>query len=355
MKNKLLIVIVGVLLVVLAACGGGSDTESTSSDSSSSKSSGESVSLTFSHFWPSHHIVHTDVIEKLQSELAEKSDGRITLDIFPGNQLGDPDEHYELVVNGSADMSLSVHGYTPGRFPSTSVMDLPFIAKSSEEGSVIFSQLYDEFEVLQNEHSDTTPLWLFTGEPNQILSVDKPIKSLSDLEGLTVRSPSPLASQLITEFGGVPVSMPVTEIYESLDKGVIDAAFAGISTINDMGLSDVVDYITIANISNSSMFAVMNTAKFESLSEEDQNLIREIVADFAKETGAALDRAGQLGIDKANEVGIPIHELSDSEIAEWEEVAAPVIDKWVEEMNASDVPGRDLYERAKELSKELSN
>lgn len=350
MKNKLMIFIVGMVLVVLAACGGGSDGESTSSDSGSSKSSEESVALTFSHFWPSHHIVHTDVIEKLQSELAEKSDGRITLDLFPGNQLGNPDEHYELVVNGSADASLSVHGYTPGRFPAASVMDLPFIAKSSEEGSVIFSQLYDEFEVLQNEHNDTTPLWLFTGEPNQILSVNKPIKSLSDLKGLTVRSPSPLASQLITEFGGVPVSMPVTEIYESLDKGVIDAAFAGISTINDMGLSDVVDYITIANVSNSSMFTVMNTAKYEGLSEDDQNLIRDIVKNFTEETGAALDRAGQLGIDKANEVGIPIHELSDSEIAEWEEVTEPVIDNWVEEMNANDVPGRELFDRAKELS-----
>src|SRR5690606_19836269 len=104
---------------------------------------------------------------------------------------GNADEQYNLAVDGSADIALSVHGYTPGKFPLTSVGDLPFIAESSEEGSIIMQKLYEEFPEIQQEHADVTPLWLFGGEQVQILSAKKPINSLEDMKGLKVRSPNP--------------------------------------------------------------------------------------------------------------------------------------------------------------------
>ena len=337
MKNKLLIAMLSLMTIVLAACGG-------------SSSGDEEATISFSHFWPSHHIVQTDVLEKMKEELSEATDGNLTLEIYPSGQLGNPDEQYSLAANGTADISLAVHGYTAGKFPLTGVSDLPFISTSSEQGSKILWELYDEFEELQDEHADTTPLWLFAGEPNQILSAKKEIKTIEDLKGLKVRSPAPIMSKMLEAVGAVPVSMPINDVYESLNKGVIDAAMAGLSTINDMKLYEVVDFISLTNVSTSSMFVVMNTDMYDSLSDAN----RDAVLDFAKKgaelTGQAMDRATKLGEEKATAEGITIFEPEASEIERWKEATKPVIDAWIKDMEGKGLPGQAIYDRAIELS-----
>lgn len=342
-KKYLSIAFLLVTMMLMTACG---------SESSSSNESGEGKSYTFSlsHFWPSHHIVHTDVLEALQAELDEASDGRITLDLFPLNQLGNADEQYNLAVDGSADIALSVHGYTPGKFPLTSVGDLPFVAESSEEGSKIMQQLYEEFPEIQQEHADVTPLWLFGGEQVQILSAKKPINTLEDLKGLKVRSPNPLMSEVLQALGAVPISMPMNDVYESLNKGVIDVALAGFSAVNDMKLYEVTEHITVTNLAASSLFVVMNTNAYNSLADSDREILLNAIKDKHIETGQALDRASQDGIDKANEVGITITELSEDELNRWKEAVQPVVEKWIQDMEAQGLPGQAVYDRAIELS-----
>lgn len=341
MKKYFAIALLFVTMMFMTACG---------SSSSSEDGGGKTYNLSFSHFWPSHHIVHTDVIEKFKAELEEASDGRITLDLFPLNQLGNADEQFNLVVDGSADMALSVHGYTPGKFPLTSVGDLPFIAKNAEEGSKILQQLYEEFPELQEEHAEVTPLWLFSGEQVQILSAKKPIEKLEDIKGLKVRSPNPLMSEILQALGAVPISMPMNDVYEALNKGVVDAAMAGISAVNDMKLYEVTKHITMVNMAANSMFVVMNTDVYNSMDEADREILLNAIKDKSAETGQALDRASQLGIDKAKEVGITLIELPDDELARWKEAVQPVIDKWIKDMEAKGLPGKEVYERAMELS-----
>lgn len=339
MKNKFLVtMLLGLVALVLSACSG---------DSSSGS---DEATLSFSHFWPSHHIVQTDMIEKLQKDAAEATGDQLKIEIYPLGQLGNPDEQYNLAANGTADISLAVHGYTAGKFPLTGVSDLPFIATSAEQGSEIINTLYEEFEELQDEHADTTPLWLFAGEPNQILSAKKEIKTLEDLKGLKVRSPAPIMSKMLEAVGAVPVSMPVNDIYESLNKGVIDAAMAGFSTINDMKLYEVVDFISLTNVSTSSMFVVMNTDSYEGLSEDNRKFIDDFAKEGPKLTGQALDRATTLGEEKAKAEGITIYEPDAAEIERWKEATQPVVDEWIKEMEANGLPGQAIYDRAIELS-----
>lgn len=337
-KNKLLIAIISLFTVILAACG-----------NSSGK---EEATISFSHFWPSHHIVQTDVIEKMQQELAEATDGNLKLEIYPSGQLGNPDEQYNLAANGTADIGLAVHGYTPGKFPLTEVSDLPFISTSSEQGSEIIWKLYEEFDELKAEHSDTIPLWLFAGEENQILSAKKQVKSIEDLKGMKVRSPAPMMSKFLEAVGAVPVSMPINDVYEALNKGVIDAAMAGLSTINDMKLYEVVDYITLTNVSSSSMFVVMNKDTYNSLSKENRDAVLEFAKKGSELTGQAMDRATKAGEEKAKEEGITIYAPSAEEVEKWKAAANPVIEEWIKDMESKGLPGQKIYDRAVELGKQ---
>ncbi|MCK1983593.1 MULTISPECIES: TRAP transporter substrate-binding protein [Peribacillus] len=311
---------------------------------------GGDYNIMLSHFWPSSNVIHTQVLEPMRQRLADESDGRVNLEIYTTGQLGNADEQYSIASSGTADIALGVHGYTAGKFPLTSVSDLPFVFSSSEEGSQILQQLYDEFPDLQEEHGETVPLWFFTGELNQLLS-NKEIKSLEDLKGLKVRSPSLMMNKVLEELGAIPVSMSVTDIYESLSKGVIDAAMAGLSTVNEMKLDEVVDYITIVNISSSSMFVTMNKNVYENImNESDKELLLDLVKDSPRLSGEVFDLSSKEGLEKANIEGIQIYELPEEELRRWEEITQPIIDNWIDDMNSQNLPGQEVYNRLIELT-----
>ncbi|WP_054711200.1 hypothetical protein [Bacillus sp. JCM 19041] len=85
------------------------------------------INLTFSSFMPGPHPQHTTVIIPFLEDLETATEGRVTGTMYTGNALGASNTQYDLVVNGIADMSLALHGYTPARFPLTGVSELPFM------------------------------------------------------------------------------------------------------------------------------------------------------------------------------------------------------------------------------------
>ncbi|WP_096200775.1 TRAP transporter substrate-binding protein [Bacillus sp. FJAT-45350] len=352
LKHKSILVTLFTLMVMLllVGCGSLDTTTEDGSDADTTNDSGNAVEeqsheFVISHLVPTSHVLHKNIAESYVSDLEEASNGRITGEIYPSNTLGE--NQYDMAATGTADIAFSVHGYTAGRFPLVSVVELPFIADSAENGADILWTLYQEFPELQDEHGDTTPLWLFAAEPAQILSADIPIKSVEDLNGLRVRSPSPLANQILESFGATPVSMPMGEVYEALQRGVVDAAMAPISTVSDFSFSDVVSYITVGNFSLTPFFAVMNTDTYNSLSESDQELISTIGSDYAKKAGAAFDASGANGRKIALETEITMIELED--LSPWEAAVDDLVENWIKDMEDKGFPGREMYERAVEL------
>lgn len=343
--------------LVLSACGtdnASADDEATGTNSGSNDSEGMTYNLSVSHHLPSHHPIQVEVLEPFLKELEEKTNGRITGDIYAANSLGDPSSHYEMAATGVADISLTVHGFTPGVFPLVQVVEFPFFAKTAEQGSEIIWRLYEEFPALQEEHADTTPLWLFTAQPAQLLSAKKPIRTLEDMKGLRVRTPSPLANKIIEALGATPVSMPMGEVYEALSRGIIDAAMAPIDTVHDYNFHEVINYVTMGYFSMTPFFCVMNTDLYESLSEQDRELINSMTGlNMAKHAGATFDRAADRGKQTALDQGVELIELDDQELDRWKKALEPVVDAWIQEMEQKGLPGEAIYQRALEIGQEL--
>lgn len=346
--------------IVLAACG--SDQTSTGGDKQNqanqdqNEREGMTYNLSVSHHLPSNHPIQVEVLEPFLKELEEKTNGRITGDIYAANSLGDPSSHYEMAATGVADISLTVHGFTPGVFPLVQVVEFPFFVETAEQGSEILWRLYEEFPALQEEHADTTPLWLFTAQPAQLLSANKPIRTLEDMKGLRVRTPSPLANKIVEALGATPVSMPMGDVYEALARGTIDAAMAPIDTVHDYKFHEVVNYVTMGYFSMTPFFCVMNTDLYESLSDQDRELIDSMIGlKMAKHAGATFDKAAVRGKQTALDRGVELIELGDEELKKWKEALEPVVDAWIQEMEQKGLPGEAIYKRAVEISEELSS
>lgn len=334
-----------IAVVVLSACG--ADDGESPSASAGAEGSKE---LTVSHFLPSNHPIQNNILKVYLDELEEQTDGRITSEIYSAGALGDPGSQYDMAVTGTADIALSVHGFTPGRFPIVSIVELPFLAETAQESSNILWTLYEEFPELQDEHKDTTPLWLFTVDPAQLISAKKKIEKPEDLKGLRVRTPSPLGNQIVEALGGTPVSMPMGEVYDSLQKGVVDVAMVPISEAKDYNLHEVVKYITYGNFSVTPFFSVMNSDTFASFSEEDQKLMKELGGrKMVEVVGQSTRKASEDGRKMAEDNGVEIIELSGNTLDAWKEALAPISEKWVSDMEAKGIPGQKIMDRVQEL------
>jgi TRAP-type C4-dicarboxylate transport system substrate-binding protein len=341
--------VMSTMLVGLAACGGAESTgsEEASGESESPAPSGEVVNLTISTFMPGPHPQHTELIEPFIAEMEEATDGRVTGTLYPANALGEANAQYDLVVNGVADMSMSLHGYTPGRFPLTGVTELPFMGEDATDATRIFWGLHEMFPDIAEEHEGTKIGWLFKNDPAQLLTVDKPIHSPEDLQGLRIRTPSPSANGILESYGAIPVSMPMGDVYEAMQRGVVDGALAPASVITNFQLADVTNYITKGNFYTSSIFVVINPATWSKISEEDQAVIEEIIGENMANKAAELynvDADG--GWESASQAGIEIYEIPGGELSSWQAPLEHLYEKWVNEMDAEGLPGSEIYEEA---------
>src|SRR5919106_2603919 len=128
-------------------------------------------------------------------------------------------------------MGWALHGYTPGRFPLTQVVELPFLFDSAVTGTETLWDLYEEFDALQDEYSDTHVVALWTHDVGDLFTTQQPVRSASDVSGLSIRTPAPMQNNRIEALGGSAVGMPAPELYDSLDRGVIDGLMIGHSGV----------------------------------------------------------------------------------------------------------------------------
>lgn len=132
---------------------------------------------------------------------------------------GRPPELMDQARDGVVDMIMTVVGYTPGRFPRTEVFELPFMMTDPVATSLAFWNMVDS-DFQNNEYQDVKVLGAWVHGPGVIHSIE-PVAKLEDMKGKTVRGPTRVINDLLSELGATPVGLPLPGIPEALSKGVI--------------------------------------------------------------------------------------------------------------------------------------
>ncbi|GAK02972.1 TRAP-type C4-dicarboxylate transport system, periplasmic component [Geomicrobium sp. JCM 19037] len=238
-----------------------------------------------------------------------------------------------------------MHGYTPGVFPLTEVVELPNIAQSAEESTAILQHLLEEYPEIEEEHEGTNIAWLFSVEPYQILTSNTKVENPEDLEGLKIRSPSSIANEILESLGAIPVSMPFGEVYESMQRGVIDGAYAPASVMKNYQTNEVTNYIARGDFSTANHFVVYNEDSLNALQDEDREAIENILADdWGMVAGKTYDKDEVDAWQIAEDDGIEVVHVRDNHWQVWEEAMSEVSQQWIERANALGAPGNQMYE-----------
>lgn len=332
-------------LLIFTAC-------SNSSETGGSSSSGESLKFKMGHMNSPDHVQDTKSMTPFSKEAAELTDNRVTFQIYPGGALGGAKETYDNISTGIMDAGWGLQGYNAGKFPVHSVLQLPFLTGGNgAELSIVAQKLYDEFPEIQEEYSDVKLLWVHAADPYAIMTKGKEVKSFEDVKGLKLRTPSVEAGKMIESWGATPVSLPAPDIYDAMQKGVIDGGVLPIAAIKDFNLFDVVDYVALGDFNTSLYYVSMNKNSWNKISPEDQKLLEESLlgVPMAERSGAAFDEQKVEAEKQAKEGGTKFITLPEEELKKFKDVSKVVTEEWLSEMKKKGVDGQKIYDRTVEL------
>jgi TRAP-type C4-dicarboxylate transport system substrate-binding protein len=290
--------------------------------------------LKAAHFMPPMHPMDRGVMTPLAEELNAATDGALTIRIYPSGELGKgPVQQYKRVVTGVADIAFGIPAYTPTQFGKTVMVHMPGLFSSGEAAT---NALWDNLDSISDEYAETKMLGLWANNPSVLISREKPVRTLADIEGLKVRTPNPVMAEVVKAWGGIPVSMPTPEIYNAMNTGVIDAVMIGPSGIRSYKLNEIAKHVTI-NIPSAvdSFYLLMNKNSWDALSDAHKAKLEELTGRELSLRGArAFYQAGQAGIQLARDSDVDIIEIDAAADAEFRAAMADALDALIEKTSA---------------------
>lgn len=303
--------------------------------------------LTLSHYLPAVHGIHTDFIEPWTRQVSACTDGEVTFDIYPGGtQKGNVAKQQEQVLAGVVDIAHGLSGIPRGRFNRTSLVEMPFLTRDAGAATHALWSLYKEGE-LGTEYEGLKVLALHAHNGGLLHTNGVHVETMEDMRGLRIRTPSPPVSEMLTFLGATPQGLPPGEVYENLQRNVIDGTVFPWDPIKSFGLNDVLTDHLDMGAYTVSFFFVINQKKYDSLPEKVRSCIDQasgdnLVGNFA-DWWNSWDAAGR---EEAEAAGHRITALSDEERDRWRDAVQPMIDEYLQTMQADGVEDApELYRK----------
>ncbi|HWV41350.1 TRAP transporter substrate-binding protein [Pseudorhodoplanes sp.] len=318
--------------------------------SATAQTAQQPIELKLAYYVGDQHAMSQWLI-KWAEKLEKDSGGRIKFKRFPGAQMGPVPQHYDFARTGQADISWFLHGATPGRFPLTGIVQVPYMVGSAEIGTKVLNDPELRSKYLDAEHKGVKLLLLFTHQPGNIHTTKKPIKSVDDIKGLRLRFASPEIRDFIAALGGSPVGVAPTEQVEQMQKGTLDGVvidYGGAGIAFKMG--GTVKHTTEMYSYVASFGLAMNEDTWKKLPPDLQQLITKSLVGVEKEIGQAWDGLDAPGKKALLDGGSEAIKLSPEENAKFRKIGADVAAAKVKELDGKGLPASAVHSMMKSLA-----
>jgi TRAP-type transport system periplasmic protein len=312
------------------------------------------TTLRLHHFLPPVSNAHAKLLAPWARKVEAESQGRIKIEIFPAMQLGGtPPQLFDQARDGVADIVWTLPGNTPGRFPSTEVFELPFIA--SKRG-IVNARAAQEFADmhLKDEVKDVKMLAYWAHDAG-VIHANKAVRTMDDLKGLKLRNPTRLAGEALKALGATSVGMPIPQVPESLAQRVIDGAVIPWEVVPAVKVQELVRFHTeipgSPTLYTASFFLAMNKAKYDGLPADARAVIDANSGQaFARMAGPMWDNeAAAVSAMVRARAGNTISTISEEEKAKWIAATLPVHAAWIEQVKARGLDGAKMIADARAL------
>ncbi len=317
----------------------------------------QEVTLKLHQFLPAQANVPKLVLDVWADNVEKDSGGRIKVERYPSMQLGGkPPELMDQAIDGVADIVWTVVGYTPGRFPSTEVFELPFMMTDARAVSRAYWEMFEK-HMKDTEFKDVHILGTWVHGPGMIHTAD-PVETPADLQGMKIRGGSRSVNSLLTKLGATPVGMPVPAVPEGLSKGVIDGTTIPWEVTAALKVPELVENHTEFEgraLYTLTFVLAMNKAKYESLPDDLKKVVDDNSGlEFSVFAGGTQADADGPAREQAEDLGNNIITVDAAGVEEWRTLAQPIYDEWIADMASKGKDGQALIDEARMLIEKYS-
>jgi len=324
-KLSMFILIVIVLTLTVTGCGG-KTTNQTVENKEPKKAS--TITLKIANYYAADHPVNEALEDIFKAVVEKKTDGRIKVEIYPNNQLGNEQEFIEGVQLGNIEMAMTGNMWE-NTVPQFRIMQLPYMFVNYEHADAVLNgpigeQIYKYLEPLNVK--------VLTSFPNgfRVISNNKrPINSIEDCKGIKLRVfQGEIIIKEMKALGFDTVVMPFSEIFTALQQGVVDGQDNPLATAYYAGWYDVQKYVAITNHMYSPGYIVINADVWNSLSEDEKAIIKDAARNTAEAILNAVQSQEKDIIKKITEKGVVV---TYPELKPFMERVKPIIDEYIKE------------------------
>jgi TRAP-type C4-dicarboxylate transport system substrate-binding protein len=286
---------------------------------------------------PSHTVTETQ--KEWCAQLEQKTAGQARCNLLP-RAVAAPPGTFEAVREGLADLSFTVHGYTPGRFVITQVAEMPFLGDSAEATSVAFQRFFARTPAMAAEHKGVKVLAVFTHGPGMVFNTKRAVTRMEDLQGLKFRIGGGMANEVSKALGINATLKPATESFELLSTGVLDGTLFPAESVEAFKIDKIVRHATSfpGGLYNTSFVFMMNQAKYDALPANVKKAVDELSGEAAaRQFGRGWDRADRRGMAFMQASGVQFTRADPAFVRAVGDKTTPLVEAWVKAAEARGV------------------
>lgn len=294
----------------------------------------EEVSLVLATALPPNNVMAQSILHPWAERVNAAGKGTLAIDVRDGMAIANLRNSYDRVVSDVAQLSWLTHNNFPGAFTLSLVGGLPYLADNSEQGSIAMWRLYKS-GAFDAEYQQVVPISLAVLSKGG-LHLRRTPQSLDQLKGLKVIVSSRASGEVVTRIGMAPMSLPVTDTYEALQRATVDGVALGWTAVESFKLDEVTFYHANASFGTSSGMLFINKKRYEALPAAAKKVIDDHSGEGeSKVLGQFWDRLDKVGEDRVRAIqGHQVVALPADVQARWAKLSEPVAEEW-----AKSVPG----------------
>lgn len=317
---------------------------------------GKVIELTYAtSFPPDHPMSRPDIlwIAKIEKE----TNGRVKIKPYWGSSMMNIREATDELRNGVADIAYIMPPLEKTGFPLTKAMYV-FSYGANQELSGrrlqevmrrVVSEVRAKFPEIEKEYTDLKVLSWSSGAAYQLFTSKKPIRKMEDMKGMRIKAMGE-AVDALRQFGAEGVGTPMTETYVSMQKGVLDAAFAPLGTLKSMSLAEVTKYCTMIDyyFTHTGMRA-MSMKGFNKLPPDIRKIFENNIEYWGMETDKSFEKDDEDAVDYAKKMGVEFIKLPKEEIAKFNSALAKTAVEQAKALDAKGLPGTKVFNEMQRL------
>ena len=275
---------------------------------------------------PMHHDVKT--MREFAKEVQEKTHDQLQITVYSLGELPyKPTEAVSIIRDGFVDAGVLVSDFVAGEIPIFNLTNLPMLITNADEQTQAMKILVPYMERELNKRGLKLLFWRYNSQKS-LFGRGTPVTNLEDIKGKKIRTFGSADAQFIKSLGGIPVTMPSTEVSTAMQRGVMDAFIA--SAFYSVGLrwDELCDWAYLMNITAITSYECANMKSLEKVSEANRKILFDTAAKYHdrwREDIIALENKARESMAKD---GKKMTEMSQEDRRTATEIIKPYWEKW---------------------------